>query len=53
MDILNASAETPLVLAVNRGAIAAIEALVTAGASRHHRIQWAAQHGHETVGGEE
>ena len=51
LEVLNTSAETPLVLAVNLGNINAMEALVVAGASRHQRIHWAAEHGHETVRG--
>ena len=45
--LLGANAD--LVLAVNRGNIAAIEALTAAGASRLFRIHWAALNGHAKV----
>ncbi|KAG2485103.1 hypothetical protein HYH03_016094, partial [Edaphochlamys debaryana] len=45
LELLDPSGATALVLAVNARAIPAVEALLAAGAQRHYRLHWAAQHG--------
>ncbi|KAG2495159.1 hypothetical protein HYH03_006767 [Edaphochlamys debaryana] len=46
LEAMNASAETPLVLAMNLGQLEAVRALAAAGASRLYRLHWAAAAGH-------